>query len=449
MATSTRQFNIELYREHLDEASFLYQQRLAYLHDPEVKWPELANWEDRFEAHVDALVIGEDLALEICRQRAAEGDAGEKHAALSVFCRQGRWDDALAMLQTVDPGDDGLARAVSDALRAESPSDWRGHLLELFESEQPQLTSVLARVIGYRRIPAEEALLQKLASQPPLGTADIAWALGRVGSRKSISPLSALLDSDDESTTEAAAIALVRLGDDGVVNRAMHAASQQRWARRALGIGGGPAAVGVLLDLLTGEPDQDTVLALGLLGDLGAVAPLLALMEHDAVGATAAIALNTMTGARLYGNTFVPDQFDPDELTEDERAAYDRDGTVPTRQGAPYGTFEFGPVRDQASWRKWLDDNKQQFSREYRWRMGHPYCPSAVIESLRSSTSPYMVRTASYDELVARYGLNVPFEVELRVKQQPRFLQDMLQWRTTKSAESAPGGWHFADRPQV
>jgi hypothetical protein len=60
-----------------------------------------------------------------------------------------------------------------------------------------------------------------------------------------------------------------------------------------------------------------------------------------------------------------------------------------------------------------------------------------------------VVRKASYDELVARYGLHVPFEVELRVKQQPRFVQDMLQWRTTKSAEATPGGWFFADRPQA
>ena len=67
--TSIRQFNVELYREHLEEASFLYEQRLAYLHDPEVNWPDLGDWEERFEAHIDALVVGGELALEICRRR--------------------------------------------------------------------------------------------------------------------------------------------------------------------------------------------------------------------------------------------------------------------------------------------------------------------------------------------------------------------------------------------
>ena len=112
MATSIRQFNVELYREHLEEASFLYEQRLAYLHDPEVNWPDLRDWEERFEAHIDALVVGGELALEVCRQQAAEGDAGEMHAALRVFCRRDRKDDAFAVLSALDPTDEEAVRAV-------------------------------------------------------------------------------------------------------------------------------------------------------------------------------------------------------------------------------------------------------------------------------------------------------------------------------------------------
>jgi uncharacterized protein (TIGR02270 family) len=449
MATSTHQFNIELYLEHLDESSFLYQQRLAYLHDPEVNWPDLANCEDRFEAHIDALVVGEELALEVCRRRAAEGDAGEKHAALRVFCRQDRKDDAFAMLETLDSSDKDVVRAVSQALRSEAPSGWRDDLLKLFESDRAHLTHVLAEVIGYRRFRYEEQVLRKLAGRPQFGTAEIAWALGRVGTPRSIPALSGLLDSDHEPTVDAAAIALLRLGDDRVLDRAMREAPRRAWARRTLGIGGGPRAVRVLLDTLKTEgPDTDTVLALGLLGDLAAVMPLVNLLEDGAVGATAAVALNTITGAGLYGSTFVPDQFDVDELSAEEREAYDRDGTVPTRNGEPYGNWEHGPVRDQAGWTEWLDKNKQSFSRESRWRMGRPHGPSALCESLRSPTSSYAVRTASYEELVVRYRLDIPFEVELRVKQQLRFMQDIAHWEAKKGPETRSGGWFFADRPQ-
>src|SRR5262245_5843998 len=129
MATSIREFNIGLYKEHLSEASFLYEQRLAYLHDPEVDWPKLHDWEERFEAHIDALVVGGELSLEICRLQAAAGDAGEMHAALRVFCRQGRKDDALAVLRALDPANDEAIRAAAEALRWEAPRDWVDELL--------------------------------------------------------------------------------------------------------------------------------------------------------------------------------------------------------------------------------------------------------------------------------------------------------------------------------
>ena len=449
MATSVRQFNVELYREHLEEASFLYEQRRAYLHDPEINWPDLDAWEERLEAHLDALVVGGGLALEVCRQQAAEGDAGEMHAALCVFCRQDRKEDAFAVLKTLDPSDEEKVGAASWALRCEIPTGWRDDLLQLFQGDQANLTDIVARVIGYRRFPYEEALIHALAAKPAFGIADLAWALGRVGSAKSVPVLSPLLDSDDGRICEAAAIALLRLGDDRATKRAVLAAPEHPWARRVLGIGGGPRSVRVLLDLLEGHgADVDTVLALGLLGDLAAIAPLLQLLEDDGVSAPAAVALNTITGAALHADVFVPDEVDPDELSDEEREAYERDGTLPTRGGQPYGSWQRGPLRDKAGWRVWLEENKQRFSRDLRWRMGQPYNPSALFECLRCETSPYAVRSASHEELVARYGLDVPFEVELPVTQQARFLKEIEHWAATQAGSFTCGRWWLGGRLQ-
>jgi len=49
MATSIRAFNIELYQEHLEEASFLYEQRLGLLNDPELTWKDLDEFEQRLK----------------------------------------------------------------------------------------------------------------------------------------------------------------------------------------------------------------------------------------------------------------------------------------------------------------------------------------------------------------------------------------------------------------
>jgi hypothetical protein len=92
-----------LYQEHLEEASFLYEQGLALLDDPEITWKDIGEFEERFEAHIDALVVGEDLALKVCRTQAREGDFGELHAAVRVFCRQNKGDYVAETWRDLDP----------------------------------------------------------------------------------------------------------------------------------------------------------------------------------------------------------------------------------------------------------------------------------------------------------------------------------------------------------
>ncbi|MBW2742277.1 MAG: hypothetical protein JRE64_26360, partial [Deltaproteobacteria bacterium] len=67
MTQTLLDFETKLYQEHLEEASFLYEQRLTLFDDPEITWLDIADFEERFEAHIDALVVGEEPALNICK----------------------------------------------------------------------------------------------------------------------------------------------------------------------------------------------------------------------------------------------------------------------------------------------------------------------------------------------------------------------------------------------
>src|ERR1700686_2316612 len=116
MATSTRTFLIELYEEYLEEASFLYAQRRALYNNPEITWKKIGEFEERLEAHIDGLGVGDKLAIEGCTRHAAEGDFGELYAAASVFCRQDRRDLMLTVFEQLDPGDAEKASALADAL---------------------------------------------------------------------------------------------------------------------------------------------------------------------------------------------------------------------------------------------------------------------------------------------------------------------------------------------
>src|SRR5260370_5715159 len=121
MATSPRAFLVELYEEYLEEASFLYEQRLTLLHNPEVTWKKIGEFEERLEAHIDGLVVGDKLALEVCTRHADEGDYGELYTATCVFCRQDQRDSVLAIFDQLDPADTKKTSAVAAALKYELP----------------------------------------------------------------------------------------------------------------------------------------------------------------------------------------------------------------------------------------------------------------------------------------------------------------------------------------
>src|SRR5690606_16452930 len=178
-------FNIELYEEHLEEASFLYEQRLAYLHDPELTWLDLDDFEERFEAHIDALVVGGDLALDVCKRRSSAGDFGELHAARRVFCRRDRADLAYPVLQSIDHGDEQTVQAAIDALKADWPESWHADLVRIMLGRCKELVPLLAEVLAYRRVPVEEALLRVLGSCDPVMLPRVLRALGKIGSDRS------------------------------------------------------------------------------------------------------------------------------------------------------------------------------------------------------------------------------------------------------------------------
>src|SRR5438874_11748972 len=151
-STLMREFERGLHSEHLEEVSFLYEQRLGLLKNRTMAWSGLADLEERIEAHLDALVVGGELALAVCRERATQGDFGELFAAVSVFCRSQRPTLLAESLRTLAPQDDSRTAAVADALKYELPAEWTGFVEQALTTRNAQLLPLLAAVSGYRRL---------------------------------------------------------------------------------------------------------------------------------------------------------------------------------------------------------------------------------------------------------------------------------------------------------
>src|SRR5215813_8451350 len=215
MATSTRAFHVGLYEEHLEEAAFLYEQRLSLFANPEITWRRVGEFEDGFEAHIDALVIGRELALDVCWRRATEGSSGETHAACVVFCRQNRKDLLMKVMERLKSDDAPRVQAVADALKYELPESWEPEITGFLRGSDPKLILIALEVSGYRRLRAGKEITRVLEKSPPTDIlVKIIWALGRVGEEHAEASLFPSLQEGDDTVRSASALALLRLGDE-------------------------------------------------------------------------------------------------------------------------------------------------------------------------------------------------------------------------------------------
>ncbi len=191
----------------------------------------------------------------------------------------------------------------------------------------------------------------------------------------------------------------------------------------------------------------DCFIALGLLGDLAAVYPLLTHLEHEGYAGSVATALQLITGAELSEEVFIPEEIDEDELFDEELKAYKEEGKVPLRpEGEPFGTTEIQISQNPEVWRQWLTENAGNFKREYRYRNGKPYSPACLLENLQSERYVYQIRQLAYQELVIRYAMDIPFEADLLVRQQLLVLPKIAAWVGENEQKFQPGHWYFAGK---
>ncbi len=446
---SDAEFSSELYLEHLEEASFLYSQRCVLLAEGRLPWPDVAEFEERLEAHLDALVLGGEAACDVCRERITEGDAGELFAAISVFCRLGARDDVETVQESLDAADTDRMQAMTDALIREMPDEWQDACLQSVAEDKPHAARLLARLAGFRRLSAGDALLKLLPGKASSEAADILQALGKI---RYVEAAPVLLEQylfcDDEALRLLAAQALMMMGEIQALEHCRSIAATYDWADLLLGISADRWAATVLIEKARERKvGPDSVLALGLSGDVEVVETLLAYVTEADTAGVAARALNLITGAEIYEDVFIPEKMDEEEMFPEEIEDL-RQGRYPTRpDGKPYGENITRLSQNPADWEAWWAANSSLFSSGSRYRFGKPFTPVSLLETLQRESTPSAIRQLAYDELVIRYGLNLPFETGMTVVQQNYILPYIAQWVAECEATAQPGVWYFAGNP--
>lgn len=445
VARSPRRFYIELYEEHLEEASFLYAQRLTLFDDPEITWVTIGEWEERLEAHIDALVIGEDLALEVCEKQAVKGDFGVLFASVSVFCRQRRLDLLKKVLEPLDPEDPEKLQAVADALKYECPPEWESEIAYVLPATDPRQIVMLATLYGYRRLKAGRELAGDGSVLPAAALRTLSWAKGRVGDKSAMPRLQDWLRHDDEAVRSAAVVALLRLGEQKLVQEStlQNGLSAAPWSIRAIADATSKEPKLLLAQVSRNKPTLDDLLALGLMGDIAAVPVLLSSLADEAVASGAAMGLNVLTGAELYEKAFIPEVMEEDELFDEEKEQVKKGQPVLRPDGKPYGENVVRLSQKPEEWKAWWATNKSRFTSGLRYRSGVPFTPAALVDNLAFPKTPRIVRQLAYEELVIRYAEDIAFETDMPVHQQQEAIGKWKSWATANKGRFTPGGWYL------
>jgi hypothetical protein len=216
-----------------------------------------------------------------------------------------------------------------------------------------------------------------------------------------------------------------------------------------LGLAGGRGTLGLLTELANKNGATDCLTALGLVGDPASVPLLISRLEQEDAAASAATALQCLTGAALYETVFVPDEVDEDELFESEREQL-KQGKKPTRgDGRPWGSNVTRLSQKPDDWQKWWAENGSSFDPGIRYRNGKPYSPASLLGALESEHTSHRMRQWAYEELVIRYGMDVPFEADMPVAKQMRALQNIGEWVQSNSSRFQEGAWYFAGREML
>jgi uncharacterized protein (TIGR02270 family) len=439
---SSLKFLIELYEEYLEEASFLYEQRRTLYLNPEITWKKIGEFEERLEAHVDGLVVGGKLALDVSKTHAAEGDFGELFAAMCVFCRQDRRDLALAALDQLDPEDDKKAGAAADALKYEIPDSWLQDFFTLLASGDPKLAPVLARAFGYRRLPCGPPLLSAMKRCAPPALPEVVWALGRIAYEPAKGPLVDYLRSEEEPIRSAAAIALARIGEPSVVLYCLDQASAHSWPLLPLGLAGGRGLLGPLTELCAKNPAA-AIVPVGILGDPHSTPLLLSYLEQEKLAPSAALALECLTGAGLCETVFVPDEVNDDELFEPEREQLKQGKPLDRADGRPFGSNVTRLSQSPETWTKWWQANQDRFTPGRRYRSGGPISPTRIIETLVDESTPHPIRQYCGEELAIRYQQDFGFETDMPVQRQIPRLANAASASLSGAMRFEEGAWYF------
>ncbi|WP_339720040.1 hypothetical protein [uncultured Paraglaciecola sp.] len=449
MASSYRQFIDEVYEEHVEEASFLYEQRLAFYVDQELPWFSYYSEELKLEAHLDGLIIGGQRALSKAQEMALEGDVGAIYTLLSLYCQLDQADKCLDAINEFDLDDPEVTQAIQLALLHRMPLPWIDSCLQKVANQQLILLSLFLPVlIKFSQVPSNIAfnrLVDGTFSDEQIDRVPFIQATANFSELHSNEFLQHFMINGCAEEKNAAVFSAFRLGRKLLVDQIMPSIAHHELPLLSIATG---ASHTFFEDLIANDQvswNETRILCLAIGGLAEFIPELIKLLKDEENAEFAAKALFIITGATLLENVFQEDSWDKEDLFEDEIEAFEK-GVMPQRtDGRPFGEEVEKLTSSVEGWLKWWELNHGHYVSGKRYRLGLLISPVSLVSTLNADN---LIRELSYQELIIRYKASQFFSTQDCIQAQQKSMIVLNQWAQTVEEKYDEGEWYFSGNKQ-
>jgi len=441
LASEKKKFTMKLCQEHLEEAAFLYAlQQNILVESSATGWSRARDFEERLNAHLRALVIEGHEAIELSKCRMTSSDPGDLYVLTRLACQNSNAELLELIVQNLDLDNDRKVKALCNGLIDEASG--QPAMVAAFLAAHFPDTRILISVAIAVRSSASWQFMDLGARQAPEGPLNLILRLaGRTNNFDALPLLAKSLGHEEEPVRSEAALALLRLGENGPVLAHCY---REKEITEGLGLGGGQEDATFLLPFFEdGQLTRGLLLACGLLGESTAIPALIESLENEDFSELAALMLEIITGAGLTEDIFIPEEIDPQELFKDEVEKIGR-GESLYPPGEEPGITVTRISESPAAWREWLENNRELFAPGVRYRNGRPYSPECLIENMKSETLPRFLRQLAYEELVIRYTKDFPFHTDRPASFQQQAIAQYEAWSKATANSYQKGQYYFA-----
>ena len=198
--------------QHAEEASFLWLLRDHAIRAPHYSLTDLAELDDRVEAHLDGLRIAGDAGWEMCKEGLGYEEAGEVFAAAILAFES---EDAARIETVLTAGSPSLelSYALVSALNWLSYPQAQIPIQQLLNTTSPDLRRVGIAACAMHRQDPGYGLTAVLSDDDPLLKAQALRAIGELGRIDLLPVLQSQLTVGDDLCRYSAAWAAALLGD--------------------------------------------------------------------------------------------------------------------------------------------------------------------------------------------------------------------------------------------